>query len=161
MVKQLEPSFVVSFNYRHLISAEVLELLPGRIINLHTSFLPFNRGSAPNFFSFYENTPKGVTIHLMDSGLDTGDILCQRELSFEEDKETFSSTYDKLQEEMIRLFRENWADIRQGRIPPRRQEGQGTYHRMSDLEAVRRIHPFAWTDNIAVWKKGLQEEVSS
>lgn len=161
MVKQLEPSFVVSFNYRHLISAEVLELLPGRIINLHTSFLPFNRGSAPNFFSFYENTPKGVTIHLMDSGLDTGDILCQRELSFEEDKETFASTYDKLLEEIVRLFQENWAGIRQGRLAPRRQEGQGTYHRMCDLEAIRQIHPFAWTDNIAGWKKCLQEEVSS
>lgn len=161
MVKQLEPSFVVSFNYRHLISAEVLELLPGRVINLHTSLLPFNRGSAPNFFSFYENTPKGVTIHLMDSGLDTGDILCQKELSFEEDKETFASTYDKLLEEMVRLFRENWADIREGRLAPRRQEGQGTYHRMRDLEAIQQIHPFSWADNIAGWKKCLQEEMSS
>ena len=161
MVKQLDPSFVVSFNYRHLISAEVLELLPGRVINLHTSLLPFNRGSAPNFFSFYENTPKGVTIHLMDSGLDTGDILCQKEVFFEEEGETFASTYDKLLEEMVRLFQENWTDIREGRIPPRRQEGQGTYHRMSDLEAIRQFHPFAWDDNIAKWKKGLQEEASS
>ena len=50
-VRQLAPSFIVSFNYRHLIPREVLELLPGRIINLHTSLLPYNRGSGPNFFS--------------------------------------------------------------------------------------------------------------
>lgn len=80
MVEQLAPSFVVSFNYRYLIPEEVLKLLPGKVINLHTSLLPYNRGSAPNFFSFLEDTPKGVTIHRVDSGLDTGDILCQKEL---------------------------------------------------------------------------------
>ena len=87
MVEQLAPSFVISFNYRHLIPQEVLSLLPGRVINLHTSLLPYNRGSSPNFFSFLEDTPKGVTIHLVDKGLDTGDILCQREISFDEEKE--------------------------------------------------------------------------
>lgn len=104
MVEQLEPSFIVSFNYRHLISEEVLQLMPGRIINLHTSLLPFNRGSAPNFFSFWDNTPKGVTIHLVDKGLDTGDILCQRELVFDEEQETFASSYDKLLEAIKELF---------------------------------------------------------
>lgn len=157
MVKQLEPSFVVSFNYRHMIKEEVLELLPGRIINLHTSLLPYNRGSSPNFFSFLEDTPKGVSIHLVDSGLDTGDILCRKEILFDEEKETFSSTYDKLLHEIVALFQENWQDIREGRIQPRKQEGAGTYHRMSDMEAVRTAYPFSWEDNIADWKKSMRE----
>lgn len=157
MVKQLRPSFVVSFNYRHLIPEEVLELMPGRVINLHTSLLPYNRGSSPNFFSFLEDTPKGVTIHLVDSGLDTGDILCQRELLFDETKETFSSTYDKLLHEIVCLFQEKWQDIRDGRIQPSKQDGVGTYHKMSDMEAVRSAHPFAWEDNIADWKMRLRE----
>lgn len=160
MVKQLEPSFVVSFNYRHLIPAEVLELLPGRVINLHTSLLPYNRGSAPNFFSFLENTPKGVTIHLMDEGLDTGDILCQREVFFDENRETFASTYDKLLTEMGQLFRENWQAIRKGEVQPQKQQGQGTYHRVSQLEDIRRTHPFSWGDNIAEWKKSLRGDQS-
>lgn len=157
MVKQLEPSFVVSFNYRHMIPEEVLELLPGRVINLHTSLLPYNRGASPNFFSFLEDTPKGVTIHLVDSGLDTGDILCRKELFFDEEKETFSSTYDKLLREIVCLFQKNWQDIRAGKIQPSKQEGDGTYHKMSDVEAVRSAHPFSWEDNIADWKRSLQE----
>lgn len=156
MVEQLAPSFAVSFNYRHLISGEVLELLPDRVINLHTSLLPYNRGSAPNVFSFLEDTPKGVTIHLMDRGLDTGDILCQKELKFDEEKETFATTYDKLLEEMKQMFRENWQAIRAGELKPVRQEGEGTYHRMRELDALREKHPFAWSDNIAAYKRQLK-----
>ena len=157
MIKALEPSFVISFNYRHLIPEEVLELLPGRVINLHTSFLPYNRGSAPNFFSFLENTPKGVTIHRMDSGLDTGDILCQKELFFDEKKETFATTYDKLLEEMKTLFQENWQAIKDGSLMPVKQVGEGTYHRMRELEAVRAQVPFTWNDRISDFKKRDQE----
>lgn len=155
MVEQLSPSFIVSFNYRHLISEEVLRLMQGRIINLHTSFLPFNRGSAPNFFSFWDNTPKGVTIHLMDKGLDTGDILCQRELVFDEEQETFASSYDKLLEAIKELFQANWEKIKAGQLVPRRQTGEGTCHRKRELEAIREKHNFTWEDRIADFKRSL------
>lgn len=161
IVEQLQPAFLISFNYRHIIPREVIERMPGRVINLHTSLLPYNRGSGPNFFSFLEDTPKGVTIHLMDEGLDTGDILCQKELFFDEEKETFASSYDKLTEELKELFRENWDAIKEGRIPPVKQQGAGTYHRMRELEAVRERMPFEWTENIAGFKarlKKLQKE---
>lgn len=161
MVKQLAPSFAVSFNYRHLIAEDVLELLPDRVINLHTSLLPYNRGAAPNFFSFLEDTPKGVTIHLVDKGLDTGGILCQREFVFDEERETFASTYHRLLEEMGQLFRENWKAIKEGRITPKKQEGQGTYHRAAELETIRQTHEFSWNDNIAEWKKSLRNGAGS
>ena len=69
---------VVSYNYRHMIRSDVLDALPGRVINLHVSLLPFNRGSDPNIWSFLGDTRKGVTIHLVDTGLDTGPILCRK-----------------------------------------------------------------------------------
>lgn len=153
MIQQLEPSFIISFNYRHFISKEILEAMPGRVINLHTSYLPYNRGSSPNFFSFWENTPKGVTIHLMDEKLDTGDILCQKECFFDETKETFASTYDTLCNEIKALFKENWENIKAGILQPKKQEGEGTYHRMKELEEIRKVHPFAWNDVIAEVKK--------
>lgn len=157
MIEQLSPSFVVSFNYRHLISEDVLKLLPGKVINLHTSFLPYNRGASPNFFSFLDDTPKGVTIHLVDKGLDTGDILCRKELVFDESRETFFSTYGRLTEEIGQLFRENWKAIREGKIVPQKQEGKGTYHRACELDAIRQAHPFTWDQNIADWKRRLQD----
>lgn len=155
MVEQLAPSFIISLNYRHLISEKVLQLMPGRIINLHTSLLPFNRGSAPNFFSFWDNTPKGVTIHLVDKGLDTGDILCQRELVFDEEQETFASSYDKLLAAIKELFQENWEKIKTGKLVPYGQTGEGTCHRMRELEAIREKHNFTWEDGIADFKRSL------
>ncbi len=153
MIQQLEPSFIVSFNYRHLIGKDILDAMPGRVINLHTSYLPYNRGSSPNFFSFMDNTPKGVTIHLMAEKLDAGDILCQKELFFDENKESFASTYDALLTEIKALFKENWESIKTGKITPKKQEGEGTCHRMKELEEIRSAHPFSWSDTIAEVKK--------
>lgn len=157
IVKQLAPSFIISFNYRHIISEEVLNLMPGKVINLHTSYLPYNRGSSPNFFSFLDDTPKGVTIHLMDKGLDTGDILCQRELTFDEEKETFASSYDKLLLEMKQLFKENWEAIKAGSLQAKKQTGEGTYHKMKELDAIREQTPFTWGDTIADFMRRLKK----
>ena len=93
----------------------------------------------------------------MDSGLDTGDILCQKELFFDEKKETFATTYDKLLEEMKTLFQENWQAIKDGSMMPVRQVGEGTYHRMRELEAVRERVSFTWNDRIADFKKRYRE----
>lgn len=153
MVEQLKPSFLISFNYRHLISGEILKYMQGRAVNLHSSYLPYNRGSSPNFFSFLDDTPKGITIHLMSEGLDEGDILCRRELFFEEEKESFSSAYQILNEELQQLFRENWQEIKWGGLTPEKQETGGTYHRMKELEEIRRVCPFDWNMNIAEFKR--------
>lgn len=156
-MEQMAPSFIISFNYRHMIPEEVLRRMPGRVINLHTSLLPYNRGSSPNFFSFLCDTPKGVTIHLVDRGLDTGDILCQREISFDEEKETFASSYDRLLLEVKELFRENWEKIKRGDVVPRRQEGEGSFHRMRELTAIREQMPFTWFETVANFKRRYRE----
>lgn len=155
MIRALEPSFIVSFNYRYLIPKEVLDLMPDRVINLHTSYLPYNRGSSPNFFSFMDDTPKGVTIHRMAEGLDTGDILCRKELFFDEGRETFASTYEKLLAAMKELFYQNWDAIKAGKITAQKQEGCGTYHTMRELAEIREKHPFTWDCNIADYKNGF------
>ena len=54
---------VITFNYRYLLKKKIIEKLERPAINLHISYLPFNRGSHPNFWSFIEKTPKGVSIH--------------------------------------------------------------------------------------------------
>lgn len=156
MIQELAPFFVISYNYRFIINKEIISYMKGRMVNLHISYLPFNRGSAPNFFSFYENTKKGVTIHLLEKGLDTGAILCQKELFFDEKVETFESAYHKLQKEIIVLFQENWANIRDEKIVPKEQESGGTYHTINQLNSIRQEHPFTWNECIAEVKKRIQ-----
>ena len=65
---------IITFGYRKIIKNNILNKLEKPILNLHMSFSPHNRGAYPNFWSFYDNTKKGVTIHKIDKGVDTGPI---------------------------------------------------------------------------------------
>jgi methionyl-tRNA formyltransferase len=124
--------FAVSYRLRHIIGKPVIEYLRGNIINLHISLLPWNRGADPNLWSFLENTPKGITIHYIDHGIDTGDIIAQKEVFFDEDKETLTSSYEKLNHEIIELFEKIWPFIMHGKSSRRKQPPGGTYHRILD-----------------------------
>lgn len=50
-------------------------------MNLHISYLPWNKGADPNFWSCIDGTPAGVTLHHIDAGVDTGDIIAQALMS--------------------------------------------------------------------------------
>lgn len=123
--------WIISYGYRHILKADLLNRFPGRVINLHISLLPWNRGADPNLWSFLEDTPKGVTIHLMDAGIDTGEILAQQEVFFGQE-ETLRSSYEKLSATIEQLFIEFWPEIRSEKLVPVPQGMGGTTHRMKD-----------------------------
>lgn len=137
------PEIVVSHGYRHIVSSGVLSLASGRFINLHIGYLPFNRGADPNFWSFAENTQPGVTIHIMDEGLDTGDIIAQKPVVFGPD-ETLATSYDLLQSELLDLFCATWPGIRAGTCPRKPQSGLGSCHRQVDIEPYRNKLVAGW-----------------
>lgn len=134
---------LVSYGYRHIIRKDVIRMFPNRIVNLHISYLPWNRGADPNVWSFLEDTPKGVTIHHIDDGIDTGNILAQRRVVMTEG-ETLKTSYDKLATAIEQLFREVWTDIRVGKLAARPQMGIGTYHKSSDLLCYRAMLSEGW-----------------
>ncbi|MCB2288856.1 formyl transferase [Clostridium sp. CS001] len=136
-VEKIHPSIIISYNYKFIIKKDVIDYMQNRIINLHTSLLPWNRGASPNLWSFLENTPKGVTIHFIDEGLDTGNILLQKEIFFDESKETLKSSYDKLHEEMQSLFKENWYDIKNNNIVSTPQNKGGSKHFIKDFKNIK------------------------
>lgn len=122
--------WVISYGYRHVLKKDVLDLFPNRAINLHISYLPWNRGADPNYWSFVDDTPKGVSIHFLDEGIDTGDIIAQREV-IPSEGDTLRTLYEKLHSEMFGLFNEVWPSIQGGRVSGRRQEG-GSTHKSTD-----------------------------
>jgi methionyl-tRNA formyltransferase len=138
-IEELQPDLIISYNYKFLVKEEILDMLPNRMINLHISLLPYNRGSNPNVWSFLEDTPKGVTIHLIDRRIDTGDILFQKEVMFEEEQETLTSSYEKLHKEIQSLFIENWGTIKNFSIIPEGQPTGGSTHSIKDFEKFKNI----------------------
>ena len=152
-IKKVNPYFIISYSYRYIISEDIIVYMENRIVNLHISVLPWNRGANPNFWSFIDNTPKGVTIHLLEKELDKGRILLQKEIIFDETKETFSSTYDKLNAEIIDLFLKNWTEIKSSRIEPKKQKGIGSYHSVKDFDEFLDGEKLDWNIIIATYKE--------
>lgn len=153
-----KPDLLISYNYKYIIQKHILTLLGNRAINLHISFLPWNKGAHPNIWSFVENTPKGVTIHYMDKGIDTGDILLQREVYIDEEKETLFSSYGILHSEIQDLFISNWDKLKTLEIIPRPQRGGGSIHYTKDLEKIKHLlGEESWQINIPTLKSRLKQ----
>ena len=146
--------FIISYSYRHIIKKDIINLFTdNNIINMHISYLPYNRGSDPNLWSILDETPSGVTIHLIDKGLDTGSILCQKEIKLDEDNDTFKSVYDKLKYEMFSLFSNNWNNIKNNKINPVPQNNElATKHLLKDRPDFRLLLPNAWDTKINIAK---------
>ena len=125
---------IISFGYKKIISKKILEKIKRPPINLHISYLPFNKGSHPNFWSFVDKTPKGVTIHEIDKGIDTGKIIFQKKIYFKDFQNlTFKKTYLKLINEIEKLFIKNYKNLINNKYKVKLKRKKGTYHNKSDL----------------------------
>ena len=127
---------LISFNYRHIIKKNILKRLKRPAINLHTSFLPFNKGAHPNFWSFIEKTTKGVTIHEINKGLDSVPIIYQKKILFDINKkknDNFSKTYKILNFEIQKLFLNKINQILNKKYIARKQKKTGSFHYNADL----------------------------
>jgi methionyl-tRNA formyltransferase len=137
---------VVSYGYRHILPPEVIGECAQPPVNLHISLLPWNRGADPNLWSWVNDTPKGVTIHEIDEGVDTGPIIDQREVSFQGSRHlTLRHTYQILQAHIEELFHSRWRDIREGRYVAQPQQlGVGSYHSSQERKYVERQMEYGW-----------------
>lgn len=136
-LKKIKPNFIISYNYRFIIKQEIINYIKNNIINLHISLLPWNKGADPNVWSFLENTPKGVTIHIIDEGIDTGPILVQKEILIDENIETLKSSYEKLHKEIQELFKNNWDNIKNKKLKSIHQNSKGSLHYKNEFEKIK------------------------
>ena len=139
--------FIVSDRARFLIREDVLTHYEKRIINLHPSFLPWCKGYYPNYFSIKNGEPFGVTIHYIDAGIDTGDIICQTRLFLKAD-DTLRTTYNRCRNAIVSLLDQNWQEIRSGNLLPLKQESKGSLYYKKDFEGVFETLSHGWDTSI-------------
>tara|TARA_B100000315_G_C14561349_1_gene580735 strand:- start:486 stop:1058 length:573 start_codon:yes stop_codon:yes gene_type:complete len=151
-VKNNKIDFIVSDRYQYIVSADIINLIEGNAINTHPSMLPLQRGYQPNFFSIYYNTRKGVTIHKMDEGLDTGDILVQQELFFNEE-DTLRTSHYICRKTIVYLFCSNWYNIKNGKIKSTPQDKNGNMNNKSDFERIFSKFTKGWDTKIKYVKE--------
>lgn len=138
-LRALEPEIGVSAMFGYLLRRDVLELFPRGCVNLHPALLPYNRGAHPNVWSIVDGTPAGVTLHYVDEGVDTGDVVAQRAVPVDA-ADTGASLYRRLESACEALFAEAWPCVRAGAAPRTPQRaGDGTAHRVADLARLDEI----------------------
>jgi methionyl-tRNA formyltransferase len=93
---QLKPDMVVVVAFGQILPKEIIDHPPMQCLNIHPSLLPKYRGAAPiNWPIIRGETKTGVTIMLMDEGMDSGDILLQQEMDIEA-AEAYGDLHDRL-----------------------------------------------------------------
>lgn len=155
-IKKNKFKYLISYGYRYIIKNEILEIFSKNAINLHISYLPWNKGSDPNLWSFLENTPKGVTIHVMNEKIDQGEIMFQKELYFN-NQETLKTSYEKLNNELVELFINSWSRIKNNKVKLSIQNiKKGTYHKSSDKEAYKDLLKNGWDTRVETLINGAK-----
>jgi methionyl-tRNA formyltransferase len=127
LVAELQPDVgcVACFSLR--IPPALLELPRLGFLNMHPALLPTYRGPAPLFWMFRNGEHAGgVTIHFMDAGLDTGDIVAQVPFAL---PDGISGVQAQQQCDAIgaQLMRDSLQGLRDGTLARRPQPAGGSY----------------------------------
>jgi len=118
----LKPTAIVIVGYGRLIPQWMISLPPLGNINLHASLLPKYRGAAPIQWAIAcGETVTGVTTMRIDAGLDTGDILLQRELTLTPE-DTAETVAPRLAVIGADLMIETLRGLQTGTVHPRPQD---------------------------------------
>ncbi len=138
-IKSLNADVALSVMFGYILKKEFVAFFPRGCFNLHPSYLPYNRGTYPNVWSIVDGTPAGVTLHVVDKGVDTGPIIAQKEVKIDP-VDTGESLYHKLEQAGILLFKEAWPRVEKGEYTPIPQDTTaGVFHKKSDVEKIDRI----------------------
>lgn len=119
-LKALAPELIVVVAYGKILPPEVLAIPKYGAINVHASLLPKYRGAAPMQQAILNGETKtGITTMFMDAGLDTGDILLQREVAILPDMNAseLATAMQKVGAELLAETLQNLVDGTLQRIP--------------------------------------------
>lgn len=128
ILKAITPDFLVVVAFGQILPAAILEIPRRGAINVHASLLPRYRGPAPIQWAIMRReTQTGVTTMMMDTGVDTGDMLLRTSTPIRS-ADTSATLHDRLAQMGADLLVETIHGVWQGTVYPRAQNhAQATY----------------------------------
>jgi methionyl-tRNA formyltransferase len=138
----------VLIDFGIIVTQDVIDYFPLGIVNSHFSLLPEWRGADPITFSILSGQKKtGVSLMLLDKGMDTGKIIAQKSLAIKPQATTKSLTHELI-ELSDQLLNEHLPKYIGGLIKPRNQShpDRATYSRKLSKD-----------DGIIDWSKPAQQ----
>lgn len=136
-----KPDLIIAAFWGYILKPELIGIPPRGCINFHPGYLPYNRGVNPNVWPFIDGTPTGVTIHYIDAGVDTGDIIAREKVPIHP-SDTAESIYFKTMVAIVTVFQKCWPAIRAGtnkRIMQEKLSQKPTMHFARDISNLDRI----------------------
>ncbi|MCS7150035.1 MAG: methionyl-tRNA formyltransferase [Caldimicrobium sp.] len=123
-IKSLAPDLIVVFAYGKILPRELLEIPKEGCWNIHLSLLPKYRGASPVQWALLNGEEEtGVTIMLMDEGMDTGPILLQKALTIEPSENSATLT-ERLSILSVDALREAISLYKEGKLQAKPQENE-------------------------------------
>ena len=154
-ILETECEFLISIQFHMILKKEHISIAKNKAINLHMAPLPEYRGC--NQFTFAildEKIEFGTTIHIMDEGIDSGDILAEKRFQIP-DQCFVTELYDLTFKASCDLFENRIGDILSDNCtatPQKDYEGIRTssIHYRKDIAGVKQID-LSW-DQEKIWR---------
>ena len=121
-LRELDPDLIIVTAYGKILPEYVLNYPKYGCINVHTSLLPRHRGAAPMQRAILAGDKvTGVSIQMMDIGIDTGDVLLSREVPIGPD-DNLETVHDNLGEASREALKETLTLLKEGKLNPVKQD---------------------------------------
>lgn len=118
-VRELKPELLVLAFVTQFVPLEMIKSASRGGINYHPSLLPkYRGGSAINWAVISGEPETGVTIHMIDEGVDTGPVILQEKVDISPDDTVKSLYFEKLYPLGIKLIAQTVTLIREGKARP-------------------------------------------
>jgi methionyl-tRNA formyltransferase len=140
-VASFAPDILLSCQYAQILGAGIRGVATMATLNLHFGPLPRYRGVAPIYWAIRNGeTEHGVTLHHVDAGVDSGDLLATATVPIGP-SDTARDLYEHSTQAGIELLRATWPGIEAGDLPRRPQEPERSlyYNRYSVDYGRRRL----------------------
>lgn len=116
-----ECDLFVSMSYNQIFKSGILNLPPLRTINCHAGKLPFYRGrNVLNWALINDEREFGITVHYIDEGVDTGDIIMQKCFPITDD-DSYASLLDVAYEGCAEMLYDTLKIFQNGEVKPIKQ----------------------------------------
>jgi methionyl-tRNA formyltransferase len=137
-MRALAPDLFLAIGYSLILKPAILAVPKLLAANFHASLLPHYRGKHPVFWTLRGGERwAGLTVHVMDPGIDTGDIIYQVKVRTRRD-DTVPTLYERIMDRSLGLIGRLVADAQNGKIPRRPQAaGEGSYFSSTSEEDFR------------------------
>lgn len=180
-IRALDIDLITSVNFEQILKKDIINLPKKGCINTHASLLPKYRGRAPlNWAILNGEKEVGVTVHYIEEGIDTGDIIIQEKIIVEDGDyisdvlEKIKSIYPYVVYKAITLIQKNKTeiikqDIKAGSYFGKRnaEDGQIDFDNtgieiFNMIRALSKPYPGAFIKNekqhIIIWRATLEQK---